>query len=121
MAFIVTMVMIVVLLTAACALLWEKQTRPACGERGCILIPCRESTQQLEMSVRSAYWSEKLEPCGQRRTVLIVLIDAGEKGYEARRLAAELEGVEVTDISALADRIRSMCREIPAEDNVKDG
>lgn len=105
MAMIITVTFLLIALTAACAALWKKQTRPDSVSQGFILIPCTEDTEELEMTVRSAYWGEMLESSERRRGILIVLIEAKENGFTARRLASELPGVEAVDISALNDRI----------------
>ncbi|MBR6044681.1 MAG: hypothetical protein IKP47_03490 [Ruminococcus sp.] len=72
---------------------------------GYILIPCCDDTEDIEQLVKNAYWSERLERRETRRRILIVLISAREKGYTAKRLAAELDNVEAVDITALCDRI----------------
>lgn len=102
----IILAVLVMLLTGACILLWNRQKRPETARQGYIVIPCSESTEQLELTVRSAYWGEMLESSDRRRTVLIVLDRAGENGFTARRLEAELPGVEAIDISALRDRIQ---------------
>ena len=106
MAMVITVTFLMIILTASCALLWKKQKRPDSNIQGFILIPCTAGDSELEMTVRSAYWSEMLEDISKRRTVLIVLINAGENEYTAKRLSAQLQGVETVDISALADRIK---------------
>ena len=103
--FIIIMIAIIVLLTVFCALIWSKQQRPDNSMQGYIVIPCTESTEQLELTVRSAYWSEMLEDRDKRRDILIVMINAKENEFIARRMEAELSGVQAIDISALRDKI----------------
>ena len=105
LAIAVILTILLILLTTVCAVLWKKQKRPEEVRQGYIVIPCNEGTVQLELTVRSAYWGEMLESCDRRRTILIVTDDAGENEFTARRLEAELPGVETVDISALKDRI----------------
>lgn len=105
MAAVIILTLLMILITVSCALVWKKQTRPGCVPQGYVVIPCTASTRELEMTVRSAYWDEMMEVPSKRRTVLIVLMDAGENVYAARRLEAEFDGVEAVDITALRDRI----------------
>jgi len=101
----VLIMLMIAAVTLACALLWKRQDRPGGAEQGEILIPCRADTEDIELTVRSAYWGELLEDREKRRDIVIVLIDARENIYRARALACELRGVEAVDITALADHI----------------
>ena len=105
MIMVIILAVLLILLTAFCVLLWKKQERPDNAPQGYVVIPCSDKTEQLELTVRSAYWGEMLESCDRRRTILIVLDRAGGNEFTARRLEAELSGVEAVDISALRDRI----------------
>ena len=105
MVMVIILTVMMILLTALCVILWKKQERPEKVPQGYILIPCSGSTEQLELTVRSAYWGEMLESSGSRRRILIVLDRAGENEFTAKRLEAELSGVETVDITALKDRI----------------
>lgn len=105
MIMVMILVLVLILLFAVCALLWKKQKRPEAVPQGYIVIPCSEGTEELELTVRSAYWGEMLESADRRREILIVLDRAGENEFTARRLEAELPGVETVDISALRDRL----------------
>ena len=105
MTMVLILVLMLMLLIFVCALLWKKQERPQTVPQGYIVIPCNENTEELELTVRSAYWGEMLESADRRREILIVLDRAGENAYTARRLEAELPGVETVDISALRDRL----------------
>lgn len=105
MVYTVIIGLLIAAVTLSCALLWKRQERPAGVKQGAILIPCLADTEDLELTVRSAYWGELLEDSDKRRDIVIVMIDAGENIYRARALACELRGVEAVDISALADHI----------------
>ena len=105
MIIIAIITILIILMTVSCALVLKKQTRPKDIPQGFVIIPCSAATKELEMTVRSAYWNEMLEAPDRRRTVLIVLMNAGANEYTARRLEAELTNVEAVDISALRDRI----------------
>ena len=105
MVMVIILAVLMIVLTVICALLWKKQERPSRAPQGYIIIPCSEYTEELELTVRSAYWGEMLENSDRRRRILIVLDRAGENEFTARRLEAELSGVEAVDITALKDRI----------------
>ena len=106
MAMVIILTVLMIVLTAACALLWKKQLRPDTEQQGYIVIPCTEHTEQLELTVKSAYWDEMMEEPAKRREILIVKINACANGYLADRIAQELAGVDAIDITALSDRIK---------------
>lgn len=105
MIYVIIIGLMIALVTLSCALLWKRQDRPEGVMQGEILIPCLADTEDIELTVRSAYWGELLEDRDKRRSIIIVMIDARENTYRARALACELHGVEAVDISALTDHI----------------
>lgn len=105
MSFIISAAAAGVIILFACGVLifgLRKSRQSAAA--GYVLIPLMGCADP-EQRVRSAYWEERgRSPANRRRIVIVTSLGSGQR-YIAGLLAAQLDGVDTCDISALADYI----------------
>ncbi len=85
-------------------LIWLLPKKKKAVPAGYVVIPLL-GCDDPEQRVRNAYWDERFRSAANRRDIIIVTDNRSEQRFTAARLAAELEGVEAVDITALADHI----------------
>ena len=99
---------VAILLIAAFYFLFRLYVHKKYGKKkkGYILIPCSESTENLETLVKGYYWEEVFENEDYGREIILVQMEKSSKYYEAKRLEQEYSIVSCVDISELSDFLK---------------